>query len=221
MRFETLRIALLSAGLTAACLTRGVRAEDPPAKPQDPAPAAPARPGPADFLKNMKLLFAGINLTEDQQKKIDNFFEIATREIKDLEGRDDARQQTGEILSKLRDDVQSVLTETQKKELRQKFQQQMFDRLKQTYAKPELNLTDEQQKKITEVMDDAKKKLADLTAGDEQQQDRQALFQLVRDTREKLNAILTPEQQKLIPQFGPGRRGQGGGAGGQTNPPPQ
>ncbi|MDB5354498.1 MAG: hypothetical protein JWN24_951 [Phycisphaerales bacterium] len=215
MTFKTLRIALLSAGLTAACLTRGVRGEDPPAKP-DPAPAAPARPGPADFLKNMKALFTGLSLTEDQQKKIDNFFEIATREIKDLEGRDDARQQTGEILNKLREDVQSVLTETQKKELRQKFQQQMFDRLKQAYAKPELNLSEEQQKKITDVMDDAKKKLADLTSGDEQQQDRQALFQLVRDTREKLNAILTPEQQKLISQFG-GRRGQGG----QTNPPPQ
>ncbi|MDB5330848.1 MAG: hypothetical protein JWP03_1999 [Phycisphaerales bacterium] len=222
MKSKILKVALLGIGLAAACWTGTVRAEDPaptpPAKPQQDPPATPrVRPAPADFLKTMKAQFDGIGLSDDQQKKIDGFFEVATRELKDLEGRDDARQQMGDVFRKLNEDVQSVLTDAQKQALRQKFQQQIFDRLKETFAKPELNLTDEQQKKITDVMDEAKKKLADLTAGNDPQQDRQAMFQLMRDTREKLNAVLTPEQQKQIPQFGGGRRGQGG----QPNTPPQ
>jgi hypothetical protein len=178
---------------------------------------------PTERLKNYRDQFEGLNLSDDQMTKIDGFITTAETEVKRLLGADaddSARREAFAAIRKLDEDVQSVLTDPQKAQLRQKRQQMMVDRFKTEYTKASLNLTDDQLKKVNAIFDDMKSQMAALPKGDDRES-RGKAFQLLRDTRDKLNTVLTPEQQKQIPQFGRrGRTGNNGGNGGGTPPAP-
>ena len=231
---RTLRRMALGLGLSTMMVGGfAMGADEPAPKPDAPAqqPATPApqptppaqngaRPGrrtPADVVANYRDQFEGLNLTDDQMKKIDGFIETAEAEIKANGSSEDRanRRKSWEALRKLNEDVQSVLNDQQKAALQAKQRQQMFDRFKQSYLDPKLNLSEEQTKKINDIFAQAKTDFAGVEGQDDaSRQKRREIFQ---QTREKLNAVLTPDQQKQIPQFGPRRGGNGGGA---QNPPP-
>ena len=121
--------------------------------------------------------------------------------------------------------MQSVLTDPQKAALRGKRTAQSFDRMKTTYASPDLKLTDDQTSKINAIVEEAKKEAAAAATSSDPQADRQKMRDLMRATRDKLDAVLTPEQKKQIPQFGGGRNGgnrgnRGNGQGGNNPPTP-
>jgi len=211
LRNKTLRIAVLTASLGAMALTGLARAaDDTTTPPKTDAPATPPpRRGnfnPADMIKNYRDQFEGLNLTDDQMKKIDGFVETAEKEIKANAGSEDqdARRQSFTALRKLGEDVQSVLTETQKTALSAKRRQMMFTRFKESYTAASLNLTSDQTTKVNGIFDDAKKQLDAISPTDEEARNKSR--EIMRSTRDKLNGVLTPEQQKQIPQFG-GRRG--------------
>lgn len=222
-RKQTLRIAVLTAGLTAMTMGGMLRAADDSATPT-PAPTAPttrrARPSPADMIKNYRDQFEGLNLSDDQMKKIDGFVGTAETEINGLAGKTDqeSRRAAFTAFRKLNEDVQSVLTDTQKTALAAKRRQQMMDRFKAAYTAPALKLTDDQTTKINAIFADMSKESAALDPSDPDARTKRR--ELMTSTREKLNAVLTPEQQKEIPQFGGGRRGNRGGQGGAPGTPP-
>src|SRR5205823_1591197 len=103
-----LLVALLSAALLVS-LTCLARAADEPPRPAADAPRP--RFNPADELKNYRDRFEGVNLTDDQMKKIDGFLETAEAEVKKLEGKDDRDSMRAVFgaMRKLREDVDSVL----------------------------------------------------------------------------------------------------------------
>lgn len=212
MQKGTLRIALLGAGLTLTTFVGIAPAQTAPGQQQQQPQQRPRR-NPADMLKNYRTQFEGIDLTDDQMAKIDKFIATAEKGFKDLEGQtgQEARQQSRQIMRTLNEDVQSILTDKQKQALQQKRQQQMVDRMQKSYTDPKLNLTSDQQTKITGILDDFKKQLGALSTDP---QDRRQVFQLMRDTRTKLDAVLTPDQLKLMPRGFGGRRGNRGGQGG-------
>ena len=245
LNLKSLRIALLGVGLAATTFTGLAHGADDPAPAPTPAPTpapapapdAPATPAPApvpapqpggpggrfrrdpmEMLKNFRDQFEGLNLTDDQMKKIDGFLQTATTEMKSLEGKTDqeSRDARRAAFQKLNDDTQSVLNDEQKAALKVKRATQMVDGMKSRYTAANLNLSEDQTKKINDLFDGVKVKITDLakTTTDDQEFRRQS-FEAMRGIRDQVNAILTPEQQKLIPQRGPrGNRGPGG------TPPP-
>jgi Spy/CpxP family protein refolding chaperone len=236
MKKETLRVMLLGAALSAMSLTGLTRAADDTAKPADTTPAAkPADPAPtpgrggrgnfnpADYLKNYRDQFEGLNLTDDQMKKIDGFLDTATTEVTKAGTGQDGREATGAALRKLREDVQSVLTDTQKTALRAKRIGAMYDDLTKRYTADTLKLTDDQKTKITALISDAKTKALAAPAPDANAAGGpgggRGGFAGFRELRTSIEAVLTPDQVKLLPQFGRGGRGPGGGAGGAGGPP--
>ena len=191
MAKHTWQIVLLGAGLTAAILCGNVRAADEPtstpAKTDQPSTEG-RRPrfDPAEMLKNYRDQFEGINLTDDQMKKIDGFLTTAEASIKPLLGKDDedSRTQRREAFQKLRDNTQAILTETQKTALRQKMQAAMVDRSRKEYTKPELKLTDDQLKKVNAVFDDVLKQVKDLSpAGGDDRENMRKAFGVMRASR--------------------------------------
>lgn len=224
---------LLGAALSAVSFTGIARAADAPAKPADaPAtttpPARPTRPSAADQLKTYRDRFEGLNLTDDQMKKIDGFLDTATAEVTKAGTDQEGRRAAGQAMRKLNEDVQSILTDTQKAALRTKQIGQMYDRMKTTYTADTLKLTDDQKTKINAIIDEAKTAAIatpppapDANANGGRRGGGGAAFAGMREMRTKIDAILTPEQQALLPQFGRGNRGnRGAGAGAPATPPP-
>ncbi len=215
------RTLLLSAAMAVVSVPALAPAADDP-KPAQPAPGGSGRFNPADRLKNYRDQFEGINLNEDQMKKIDGFIETAEVEVKKASNPDDreARSAAFAAIRKLDEDVQSVLTDPQKTALRAKRQSMMVDRMKQPYANPELKLTDEQSKKIDAIFTDLKKEMAtvDTSAGDRREAFGK-IFKMAGEARQKIDALLTEDQKKLIPKPQFGRRSRGGSSQDAPKPP--
>src|SRR5579863_4157665 len=120
MKKNTLRIVLLGAALSAVALPAFTLAAD-----DTPAPATRPSRGtfnPADMLKNYRDQFEGLNLTDDQMKKIDGFIETAEAAVKKSTADGADRRAGFTAFQKLNDDVQSVLTDAQKTALKAKRQ---------------------------------------------------------------------------------------------------
>lgn len=214
-----LRIVLLSAAFSTFALPALVRAaDDTPPKPAPTERPTRGRFNPADILKNYRDQFEGVNLTDDQMKKIDGFIETAQADVKKAgEGNDrESRGAAFAALGKLRENVNSILTDAQKGEMAKKRNVESVKRFKDRYSNPELKLTDEQKSKLEAVYADYLAELGKLTPGTGGF-DRDAFRkrgELSRSEREKAKAILTPEQQKLLPaDRGTGRRNRGGAPG--------
>lgn len=77
----------------------------------------------------------------------------------------------------------------------------------------ELNLTDEQKKKVDEIYASGAEDLKKLRDLDPQER-RPKMMELMTGLREKVAAVLTDEQKKKFAEMGPGGRGGPGGAGG-------
>jgi Spy/CpxP family protein refolding chaperone len=220
MKKHHLRIVLLGAALVAGAFPAFTRAaDDTPAKPAQTEPPARPRFNPADMLKNYRDQFEGLNLTDDQMTKIDGFVTTAEAEVKKAGASEDRDVRRGafEAMNKLRADVNSVLTDTQKALLTKKRNVQSVTRFKEPYVNPALKLTDDQTAKLAAISTDLQSQLDALPPIAPGTQDRDAFRkrgEIFRAAREKANALLTPDQQKLIPA----RTGRGNRPGG--NPPP-
>jgi len=217
MKKYTLRIALLGAALAAGVLPAFTRAaDDTPPKPPQTQPSGRGRFNPADMLKNYRDQFEDLNLTADQMSKIDGFIttaEAAVKQSATAEG-GSGRRAAFEAINKLRTDVSSVLTDTQKAQLAKKRNAESVKRFKTPYANPELKLTDDQTSKLNAVFSDMQSQLDALPPPAPGTQDRESYRkrgEVMSAARVKANAILTPDQQKLIPA----RRGRGN----RGNPP--
>jgi len=207
------RTLILSAALAVVSVPVFAPAADEPKPAQPTPPTNRSRFNPADRLKNYRDQFEGLNLKDDQMKKIDGFIETAEVEVKKAGDPEDRAARTAAFtaLRKLDEDVQSVLTDEQKTALRTKQQSMMVDRFKQVYTNPELKLTPEQSTKIDAIFADLKKQMAsvDMSSGD-RRENFQKIGKMMGDTREKVSALLTEDQKKLIPApRSRGNRGQG------------
>ena len=104
------------------------------------------------MIRNYRDQFEGFNLTEDQMIKIDGFIDICEAEIKkagDFEDRD-LRHAAFAAVSKLNEDVQLTLTDTQKTSgATNSSRAAGIDRFKEPYLNPALKLTSEQTGRLT------------------------------------------------------------------------
>lgn len=216
----------MMSGMLGAALALPVFAADTPGKPETPArPERPARPegGGGDVLGRIKAALADIKLTEDQQKKADEILAQAKEEM--AGGGRGALQQVRKVVA----DLSAIMDEDQKLLLENKVRaamaggagnqpgqpgggrfQPMSERLKAATA--ELGLSEEQKKKVDELIAEMEKKVQELRSGGGDNL-REKLMAMRDEGQEKMKAILSEEQFKkftqAIQQGGPG--GAGGG----------
>ena len=182
-------------------------AEETPAQPPSPAKAEPGTHTTSTYLDRFKAATESLKLTEEQKPKIDNLFDTARKQIDSLDEKADPNEhaaKVGEIFAKLRKDVGDVLTNEQKLEIQKKLAPAgpgvMIDKIKAQLDKRELKLTDDQKKKVDEVLDDTKQKLTALRTqypkGGPEVRDK--VRDILGDMRQKLTAILSPEQDEKL-----------------------
>lgn len=208
-------------GVLGAALALPVFGADAPGKAQTPG-ERPARPegGGGDVLGRIKSALADIKLTEDQQKKADEILAEAKEQM--AGGGRGALQQVRKVVA----DLSAILDEDQKLLLENKVRaamaggagnqpgqpggaggrfQPMSERLKAATA--ELGLSDEQKKKVDELIAEMEKKVQELRSGGGENP-REKLMAMRDEGQEKMKAILSEEQFKkftqAIQQGGPG-----------------
>lgn len=215
-------------GILGAAMALPVMAADAPGK-ADAAdrPERPARPegGGGDVLGRIKAALADIKLTEDQQKKADEILAEAKEHM--AGGGRGAPQQVRKVLA----DLSAIMDEDQKLLLENKVRaamaggagnqpgqpggaggrlQTMSERLKAATA--ELGLSEEQKKKVDELIAEMEKKVQELRSGGGDNL-REKLMAMRDEGQEKMKAILSEEQFKKFTQAI-----QQGGAGGGPRP---
>lgn len=211
----SIRKILLGVALSAVVPSLSFAADDakpspgatPPAQPQ-PSSGRP-RFSPAERIASYRDQFEGVDLTDDQMKKIDKFLDAAEAEVKKAPATEDreSRRAQFEVLRKLDEDVQSVLTDTQKAKLRSKQNQEFIDRaFKSQFDNDKVNLTADQKTKLASITSDLKTQM-DANNGGDRRESMRKNFPLMMAAREKMMAVLTDDQKKAIPNFGFGRRG--------------
>lgn len=267
MRFEQLRIGLLTAGMTIglAGMTYAQGAAPAPAAGEQPktetkpaegdaAPAAGAERGregrgrrgegrganPARMLQRMQESFNDLNLSDEQKTKIQAIVDTAkpqlealARETESLEPRQRAKKMR-ETVQPVREELMSVLDETQRQKLREKMEAAraagggggpggpgglpMLQNLKANLE--QLGLRENQKKQVDALIADTEKQFAAIRAeagqGNAGGEARAKFREVMQANRKRLNEILTPEQQQKLRDLSP-RRGQG--AGGKGRPP--
>ena len=170
-----------------------------------------------------------LNLRDEQKTKLDAIYKEAGDQAKSLETETQSleprerAQKVMPFMRDLREKVNGVLDEQQRKTLRQnqatRMAKQMSERMKENLG--QLNLTSEQQTKVDAVLADSEKKMVEAAAQGGDNAGGGAgpgggrggpAFGVMRETRDKINEILTPEQQTKFRELAPqGGRGQGGG----------
>lgn len=265
MRFEQLRIGLLTAGITIgfAGMTHAQDAAPAPAAGEQPkteakpaegdaAPAAGAERGregrgrrgegrganPARMLQRMQESFNDLNLSDEQKTKIQAIvdkakpqLEALAKETESLEPRQRAKKMR-ETVQPVREELMSVLDETQRQKLREKMEVAraaggggggpgglpMLQNLKANLE--QLGLSEDQKKQVDALIADTEKQFAAIRAeagqGNAGGEARAKFREVMQANRKRLNEILTPEQQRKLRDLSP-RRGQG--AGGKGRPP--
>ena len=165
----TLRSILLGLIVTTAAWTvpahgAGESAGKPAAGSSEQASGATA------FLDKFKATVDALKLNDEGRKKADAFFDAARKELTNVSTTDAAelKKKAHEVIEKLRKDVGDLLTNEQKLEIQKKLQGfgmgLMIDKIKQQINNVEPKLTDEQKKKVDDVLDDTKHKLEELRA---------------------------------------------------------
>lgn len=216
-------------GVLGAALALPVMAADAPGK-TDAAdrPERPARPegGGGDVLGRIKAALADIKLTEDQQRKADEILAEAKEQM--AGGGRGALQQVRKVVA----DLSAIMDEDQKLLLENKVRaamaggagnqpgqpgggrlQTMSERLKAATA--ELGLSEEQKKKVEELIAEMEKKVQELRSGGGDNL-REKLMAMRDEGQEKMKAILSEEQFKKFTQAI--QQGVPGGAGGGPRP---
>jgi Spy/CpxP family protein refolding chaperone len=175
----------------------------------DPPQTQPARPdGPSSILSRVKQAAESVKLTNEQKKRLNTMFQRAGSDLTSTaeKFKDDAETRTKEaqaVLDKLRQDMSKLLNDDQKEEFRKKYQSLgspsgLLDRIA-TQLK-QMDLSDEQKKKIDQIMADARTEFEQLRdqARSGSQEAREKLLDLFSDTLRKMESVLSPEQlQKL------------------------
>lgn len=216
-------------GLCGLALAMPLWAADTPAKPETPArPERPARPeGGGDVLGRIKLALADIKLTQEQQKKADEILAKASEELAGGDRRA-ALQQVRKVVSEL----SAILDEDQKLLLENKVRaamaggagnqpgapggarfQGMGERIKAGTAS--LELSDEQKKKVDELVAEMEKKVQELRAGGVGESFREKLMALRDEGQEKIKAILSEEQFRKFTEAMQQQGGLGGAGAGR------
>ena len=192
-------------------------------------------PVPGELIEEFRTIAKDLNLTDEQKTKVEAALKTAADEFKTLRDDDtieprDRRTRAEEIFGTMRKDVSAALTEEQRQTLRKKMNElrppggqrrggegpppttrpgPLGERLRQNLAK--LDLTDDQKKRVENVLADAKKQGEELReglmSGDEQA--REKMGETMMEVRRGIAEILTQEQRdKLMDLMPP--PGEGG-----------
>ena len=198
---------------------------------------------PARMLQRMQESFGDLNLSDEQKSKVQAIIDKAkpqlealAKETASLEPRERATKMR-EAVQPVREELMSVLDETQRQKLREKMEAAraagggggggrgglpMLQNLKANLE--QLGLSEDQKKQVDALIADTEKQFAAIraeaggqgNAGAPGGEARAKFREVMQANRKKLNEILTPEQQQKLRELSP-RRGQG--AGGNGRPP--
>lgn len=183
--------------------------------------------GAGMMLGQVRQVVDGLNLSDDQKKRVAEVFEKTQKELEaaaaEMQNADQQERGTRmrEFMMNLRGDIQTILTpeqneqfETKLQEMRQRGGQgqpgapgqgggrglQQFMRLQESLNK--LDLSAEQKGQVENVMMDARSRLQELRGKMQDGGDRQTMLdearQIMIDARDQLAAILTPAQQQQL-----------------------
>src|SRR5205823_3548956 len=94
----------------------------------------------------------------------------------------------------------------------------MMERMRESMSK--LELTDDQKKRIEEVLADMRPKFQEMRgqAGGDRDQMREKMQPLIQEMRERIGQVLTEEQKQKLPEIMQGGGGFGGRDGGPGKP---
>jgi Spy/CpxP family protein refolding chaperone len=219
-------MTLLAAALLMPVFMPAARGADEPATPTT-RPAAGARLGGA-MLERLHSIVAGLDLTDEQKPKIQAEFDKARKaleELRDNPPADGPREAIVKALGDLRTGVAGILTDDQKKAMREKLEQAGIGgargqgaagrtagplaALRENMGK--LGLSDEQKSKVEAILKDNQEKVAEVIK--DAQGDRQAIGEKIRPiieaNRQKVLELLTDEQKAKLKELMPERAGRG------------
>jgi Spy/CpxP family protein refolding chaperone len=221
-------MALLAAGLLLPpALMPAARGADEP-KPPTTRPESGERPSGGIMLDRLHSVVTGLDLTDEQKPKIEAEFDKARKALEEARTSPPAegsREAVGKAMTDLRTGVVGILTEDQKKAMREKLGQGIggtrggagragpLAAFRENMDK--LGLSDEQKSKIDAILKDNQEKVTQ--ALQDGQGDRQAIGEKIRpiiqEHRQKILDLLTDEQKaklkELAPeQTRPGARGE-------------
>ena len=178
------------------------------------------RPAPGAVLERAKQAMSDLNLSADQQAKVDQIlasarteFRSIMEETKDLEPKD-RKSRVKEFLTKTRSDISAVLNDEQKQAFDAKLTEAKTrvreragqggqpERLQTAMAS--LDLTAEQKQSIDGIVSESKTRFQELRKDAEGNGDaskdgtREQARELMRRTREQISEVLTVEQREKM-----------------------
>jgi len=196
---------------------------------------------PAMMLDRMHETINSLDLSADQKTQVDAIFTQAKSDFEAMRQKwdqdkvepRDRMEQGRDFMKALNKKIGAVLTDQQKKTLKQKRQElakrrgeqdgsgmhdrkgdrqgpPMLERLR--HALDQLNLTDEQKQQVKTVFEDTREKMKALR--DESGGDREVMREkgrkIIEDARDRINSILTPEQREKLKEMRRSDRGDKG-----------
>ena len=221
------KMSLLAAALLVPAWLPAARGADEPAAPTT-RPARGERPQAGAMLDRLHSIVTGLDLTDEQKPKIETEFAKARKSLEESLSNPPAegpREAVGKALSELRTGIGAILTEDQKKAMRDKLEQAGIGGARgqgaggRAAAGPlaafrenmgKLGLSDEQKSKVEEILKDNQEKVAAIIK--DAQGDRQAIGEKIRpviqEHREKILGLLNDEQKAKLKELTP-ERGRG------------
>jgi Spy/CpxP family protein refolding chaperone len=214
-------ISLLAAGLLLpAALLPPARGADEPKVPTT-RPASGERPAGDAILDRLHSIVTGLDLTDEQKPKIEAEFDKARKALEDLRANapaDGPREAVGKALSDLRTGVASILSDDQKKAMREKLGQGIgggagrangpLAPIRENMGK--LGLSDEQKSKVDAILQDNQEKV--VQAIRDNQGDRQAIGEKIRpiiqEHLQKIMELLTDDQKAKLRELAEQRGGE-------------
>ncbi len=159
---------------------------------------------PTSFLARSRALFDDIDLTEEQKQKIDDLFKEAGDDLRDMQQHSPPTERVArarEYLATLRDKVNSLLTEEQKKTLKQKLTTvqagaRMLDQLRQSMS--ELDLSDQQRQTVEMLTAKAKDRIEALRGETDPDALRDRVRVIGQEFAEGIQKVLTDEQRRKL-----------------------
>jgi Spy/CpxP family protein refolding chaperone len=186
---------------------------------------------PVRILQRMQASFDDLNLSEEQKAKVQAIVDKAKPQleaaVKEAEGKEPRERATKlrEATQPVRDELMSVLDETQRQKLRERMEAAraagggggragapMLQALKANLY--QLVLNDDQKKQLETLIADTEKQFAAIRAGGQGNangETRAKFRELMQANRKKINEILTPEQRQKLRELMPRRGGEGNG----------
>jgi len=220
------RTSLLAIGLLLpVAVLPAARGADEPATPTT-RPEAGGRLGGA-ILERLHSIVTGLDLTDEQKPKVEAEFDKAKKALEELRSNpptDGPREAVGKALGDLRTGIGSILTDEQKKTMREKLEQAGIGgnrgqgaagragplaAFRENMGK--LGLSDEQKSKIEAILKENQEKVTEIIK--DGQGDRQAIVEkmgpIIQANRQKILDLLTDDQKTKLKELAPERGGRG------------